>query len=67
MSEIEVLKVGENNRRVEIRVGRVNFEFFMFNGKIFHQSMNHDGGSCRVEKSLYMRAFRQAAAILNKK
>lgn len=67
MSEVELLSVGENNRRVEIRVGKVVFEFFKYKGNIFHQEINYGGGSCRVEKSLYMRAFRQAAAILNKK
>jgi hypothetical protein len=67
MSDIEILNVGENNRRVEMRVGHVNFEFFKFHGEIFHQTINYDGGSCQVEKSLYMKALRQAAAILNKK
>lgn len=67
MSEIELLNVSENGRRVEIRVGKIIFEFFKYKGTIFHQEMNFGGGSSYVPKKHYQMAYRQAAAILNKK
>lgn len=65
MSEVEVLEVKEN--RVEIRVRHVVFIFFKNEGKIKHNTMNFGRASSRLPKGLYSRAFRQAAAILNKK